>query len=152
MEPQPPGSAADALPLAGLDNRAAIERGRRIARWLVGTVVAMGAFAMIASVIAVGSDRLVMTAVKLLVAIAVGLFLLEGKNWARWVLLVPLLADVWGFSGIVVRLVRADEVGAALPFATMVLLDAMLAWALVWSRDLRVFLAFSRATFDSEGP
>jgi hypothetical protein len=133
----------DALPIPRPTS--AVDRGRRIALWLVGVLIALQVFALVASLIAVGSERLVITAVRLMVVLAVSLALLEGKNWARWVLLIPLLINVWLGSGLVLGFASSGQAGAALIFGALVLLYVALACVLVWSTDLRAFLSFKRA-------
>jgi hypothetical protein len=121
-----------------------IEQGRRIAFVVAGFSIALHGWAVISSLVSVGSSLIVVSTVRLVIVAAVGIALVEGRAWARWVLLLPILVDVWIESALFFRLLQVEQFALAGYVGSMAAIDLILACLLIWSRDLRAFLASRR--------
>jgi hypothetical protein len=135
----PPDSAPDAP--ARL-NDAAVD-GRKYVRIAAACLIAADVVVSAVYMWRMGFDRVGQQSVRLAVLCLLAVFLLQGKAWARWTLVVILFAAVFAGLGVLTRdgAWTRPQLPSTLPMLALVIGYVIVMRGLIYSTSVRAFFA-----------
>jgi hypothetical protein len=119
---------------------ASVTAGRKAALWVAGIMVGVDLAVLVGYAIRIGPDRLPYHAVRLVLTIGLCAFLVRGRVWARWLILILLAIGIWRAAGYVRFVWREGGVAGGTLFTAMLVAYIAAARILLWSKDLRAYI------------
>jgi hypothetical protein len=125
---------------------AQVARGRSYLLVAVGFLVFASVVTIIVYIVRLGPGQITQQLGRLAVTLVLGFFLLQGRAWARWLLLAFLLAGLWVALGIILRpgAFAGEHLTVTLPLLVMYVGYAVIARGLIYSDDVRAFFRAHR--------
>ena len=118
------------------------DRGRKIVLGIIGATVGFSALVIITFILLVGPQRLLPQVARFIFTVLLGIFLYRGTKWAYWVLVV--LYGLGGVNGLMSGFMLFPNTLMGLVSLAMGVVYILSAWVLVYSRDVKAFLALQR--------